>query len=261
MELESVRYELSEAVATVTIDRERQRNALNDQVLRELTDCMRRASKDPLVRGVVLTGSGDRAFCAGADLTGFADPSGTELEHHRSRGLFVELFQSMRQLGKPVVAAVNGHALAGGLGLALSADLIVCSEAAEFGTPEIRVGVWPMMIMPIIARNIGRKRALQLFMTAERISAATALDWGMVNRVVAADRVMPEARQLALQLCRFSPLVMQLGRDAFYATEDLDFDAALDYLQAQLTLVSLTEDFREGVTAFLEHREPRFQGR
>jgi enoyl-CoA hydratase len=253
-------YASHAGVATVTLNRPEQRNALSSGLIRELVATLRRVAADDSVRCMVLTGAGERAFCAGADLGGFAADA-SELQRHEDRGLFVELFTTMQHLGKPIVGCINGHALAGGFGLALSCDLLVAADNAQFGTPEIRVGVWPMMIMAIVTRNVGPKRAMQLFMTGDRIDAQTALQWGFVNRVVPLSEVRQNAQELALQLAGWSPIIMRLGRNAFYDIDGLDVDAALRHLQAQLTLVSLSDDFREGVSAFLQKREPNFTGR
>ncbi len=260
VELADVLYDVSDSVATITLNRPEQRNAVGPQMLRDLLQAFAAAKSDDAVRAVLLTGAGDKAFSAGADLAGFAADA-TEVARHRERGLFVDLFLDMQRLGKPIVGGINGHALAGGFGLALSCDLLVTSDSAMFGTPEIRVGVWPMMIMSIVVRNIGRKRAMQLFLTGERIDAATALQWGLVNRVVPAVEVRDNAFGWAKELTRWSPLVMRLGRDAFYDIDGLDVEAALRHLQSELTIVSLSDDFREGVMAFLEKRDPDFKGR
>ncbi len=261
MELTDVLYEASDdGVATITLNRPEQRNPLGPQMLRDLTSAMHAAREDAAVRAVVLTGAGDKAFCAGADLSGFAADAG-EVERHQGRGLFVDVFVACERLGKPLVGCINGHALAGGFGLALCCDLLVASDRATFGTPEIKVGVWPMMIMSIVSRNLGRKRAMELFMTGERIDAGTALQWGFVNRVVAPDEVRERAHGWAAEIAAWSPLIMRLGRDAFYAIDSMDYQTALQYLQAQLTVVSLSDDFREGVAAFLEKRAPEFHGR
>jgi len=260
MELEHVLYDVRDSVATVTLNRPEQRNALGPRMLRDLLHAFAAARDDSQVRTVVLTGAGDKAFSAGADLAGFAAEA-SEVERHRERGLFVELFLTMQRLGKPIVGCINGHALAGGFGLALSCDLLVAADTATFGTPEIRVGVWPMMIMSIVVRNVGPKRAMQLFLTGERIDAQTALAWGLVNRVVSSAEVRDASVAWARELTRWSPLVMRLGRDAFYDIDGLDIEAALRHLQSQLTVVSLSEDFREGVSAFLQKRDPDFKGR
>lgn len=260
MELEHVLYDVAGSVAVVTLNRPEQRNALGPQMLRDLFTAMGAAKQDSGVRTVLLTGAGDKAFCAGADLAGFAADA-TEVERHVERGLFVELFLALQRLGKPVIGCINGHALAGGFGLALSCDLLVAADTALFGTPEIKVGVWPMMIMSIVVRNLGRKRALQLFMTGERIDANTARDWGIVNRVVPAAEVRDVSLAWAKELTRWSPLIMRLGRTAFYDIDSLDVEAALRHLQSELTIVSLSDDFREGVAAFLQKREPQFKGR
>lgn len=261
MDLIDVLYEAdADGVATITLNRPERRNPLGPQMLRDLTSALLAAREDQGVRVVVLTGAGDKAFCAGADLSSFAAEAG-EVDRHAGRGLFVELFLTCEKLGKPLIGCINGHALAGGFGLALSCDLLVASEQATFGTPEIKVGVWPMMIMSIVTRNLGRKRALELFMTGRPISAATAHQWGVVNRLAPPAQVREQAHALAAEIAAWSPLIMRLGRDAFYATDSLDSESALRYLQAQLTVVSMSEDFREGVTAFLEKRTPSFRGR
>lgn len=261
MELRDALYEAADdGVATITLNRPEQRNALGPRMLADLTAALQQAKGDDAVRAVVLTGAGDKAFCAGADLAGFAAEA-TEVQRHLERGAFVELFLTCERLGKPLVGCINGHALAGGFGLALCCDLLVCSETATFGTPEIRVGLWPMMIMSIVNRNLGRKRAMELFMTGARIDAATALQWGFVNRVVPLAEVRENAHAWATEVAAWSPLIMHLGRDAFYAIDSLDYEVALRYLQGQLTVISMTDDFREGVTAFLEKRAPTFRGR
>lgn len=261
MELTDVLYEAGDdGVATITLNRPEQRNALGPQMLLDLTIALHGAKDDPAVRTVVLTGAGEKAFCAGADLAGWATDA-TEVQRHLERGGFVDLFLACEQLGKPLIGCINGHALAGGFGLALGCDLLVSADTATFGTPEIKVGVWPMMIMAIVTRNLGRKRAMELFLTGARIDAATALQWGFVNRVVPAAEVREHTHAWAAEIGGWSPLVMRLGRDAFYATDSLDYESALRYLQAQLTVVSLSDDFREGVSAFLEKRAPDFHGR
>lgn len=260
MELTHVLYETGDRVATVTLNRPEQRNPLSTAMMRDIVAALQAAQDDSEVRAVVLTGAGDKAFCAGADLGGFGGDA-SEVEKHLERSGFVEMFTAIERLGKPLIACVNGHALAGGLGLAMSCDLIVAADTATLGTPEINVGLWPMMIMAIINRNLPRKRAMELYMTGDRISAAQALDWGMVNRVVPAAEVREAAHRLAVRLAAKSPLIMRLGRDAFYTVDGMAYEPALRHLQSQLTVVTLSEDATEGVTAFLQKREPDFKGR
>ncbi len=260
MELSTVLYETLDGVATVTLNRPERRNALNTTLLRELLTALEAARDDPEVRVVILTGAGDKAFCAGADLGGIAAGAGP-IELHEERRHFVEVFTLVTRLGKPVIGCINGHALAGGFGLALSCDMLVAADTATFGTPEINVGLWPMMIMAIIGRNLPPKRAMELYMTGERIDAQTALSWGLVNRVVPVAEVRGVAWELARGLTGKSPLLMRLGRDAYFAIADLDFESALNVLHSQLTVLTLSEDAAEGTRAFLEKRRPNFRGR
>jgi enoyl-CoA hydratase/carnithine racemase len=173
----------------------------------------------------------------------------------------VELFTTMHALGKPIVAMVNGHALAGGLGLVVACDLAIASAAAEFGTTEIDLGLWPMMITAEIVRSVGRKKALELMVTGKRIDAAEAERIGLVTRVVPPERLEEETMALARDLARKSPTAMRLGLRAFYDTQDLDHRAALEYLQGQLAAVLATEDAAEGIAAVLQKREPVWKGR
>jgi enoyl-CoA hydratase/carnithine racemase len=260
MSLTHVLYEVRDHVATITLNQPEKRNPLSAQMLDDITAAMLQAQADDEARVVILTGAGDKAFCAGADLGGFGGDA-TEVEKHVGRGRFVDVFLTMEKLGKPIIGCVNGHALAGGFGLALCCDMLVAADTATLGTTEINVGLWPMMIMAMITRQLPAKRCMELFMTGERISADQAMEWGLVNRVVPQAQVREEAWRLAVTLTTKSPLILKLGRDAFYGIGGMGLEEALRYLQAQFTLVTLTEDSVEGITAFLEKREPHFKGR
>jgi len=257
--LEQVAVSVSEHVATVTLNRPEQRNPLSTMMLRDLAAAFRWCKREPDVRVVVLTGAGDRVFCAGADLGSF-DADMSHLERHRSRDLFVELFTLMASLGKPIVGRINGHALAGGIGLACACDLLVSTDTATFGTPEINVGIWPMMIQAILSRNIPRKVLLEMEMLGDRWTATQMQGFGVVNRVVPHEHLDSAVKDITDKLVKKSPVAMQLGRDSFYKQQDMEFAAALAYLHSQFTLVTLTDDSKEGIKAFFEKREPDFKG-
>jgi len=259
--LENVLLGVRERVATVTLNRPEQRNPLSAGMLGDLHAALAWCRYEPDVRVVVLTGAGDRAFCAGADLGSF-DADAPELRRHHDRHRFVDLFLLLQDLGKPVVGRINGHALAGGFGLACACDLLVAVESATFGTPEINVGVWPAMIQAVLARNLPRKVLLEMELLGERWTAARLHEIGLVNRVAATlDELDAVAAELAGRLAAKSPAVLRIGRDSFYRQQDMEFRAALEYLQAQLTLVTLSEDAKEGVSAFFQKRQPEFRGR
>lgn len=220
---------------------------------------LREAIADPNVRVIVFTGAGDKAFSAGGDLSGgFVDEP---MALHRARGVLAEIFRTMRRGGKPTVARVNGHALAGGFGLAASCDIVIAVDTAKFGMPEINVGLWPMMIGAVLQRLVPRKVALELMMTGRLFGADEAQRLGVVSRVVAVGDLDETVDETVAELTSKSAVVLALGRDAFYAVEDMGFDAALDHLQAGLSLVTMTEDAREGVSAFVEKRSPEWRGR
>jgi enoyl-CoA hydratase len=255
-----VLFEVDGSVARVTINRPERRNAMSYGVMHGLRQAMARARDDDAVRVVVLTGAGDRAFCAGADLGGIADNVGAAAAHE-GRGLLADLFRDMWSLGKPIVARVRGYALAGGFGLACACDLIVASDDSVFGTPEINVGLWPYMITVPLLRSMSPKTVLDLMMTGRRVDAHEGARLGFVQRVVPADELDATVELLALELARKSPLIMRWGRESFYRVLEMDADAALDYLQGMLTITTQTEDAAEGVAAFAEKRAPQWKGR
>jgi enoyl-CoA hydratase len=259
---EAVLLALDGAVATVTLNQPEKRNPLSVAMVRDLGAALAWCRAEPAVRVVVLTGAGDRAFCAGADLGSSFDSAAAPLDRHHDRRGIADLFVVLRDLGKPVVGRINGHALAGGFGLACACDLLLAVESANFGTPEINVGVWPMMISAVLARNLPRKVVLEMMLLGDRWTAEQLKEVGLVSRVAASLTELDElTAAVAAKLAAKSPAVLRLGRDAFYRTEDMTLEEALAYLHSQLTLVTLSEDSQEGVKAFLEKRETDFKGR
>ncbi len=257
---EAVRTALLDGVLTVTIDRPEQRNALNGDVNRGLLGALERARGDNDVRVVVLTGAGDRAFCAGADLGGLRPDAGA-VELHAARAMFADVLQAVRRLPKPVIARVNGAALAGGFGLALGCDLVVAADTATFGTTEVRVGMWPYLISAVIMEHLGPKRTMDLLLSGRRMAAAEALEWGLVNRVVPAADLDDAVADVAGGLLALSPVVLALGKESYAVASQLRRDEALPYLAGMLSLHLQTMDAAEGIAAFLQKRAPRWQGR
>jgi enoyl-CoA hydratase len=260
MDYAKITYEVSDGVATLALDDPDTRNALSDDLLAELIDALHGARLDDKVRCLVLTSTHETVFSSGGNLAGFA--AGVPLAHkHAMNERFPEVFRLLGELGKPSLCAANGHVLAGALGLALACDLIVAREDADFGTPEINVGLFPFMIMALIYRNVGRKKTAELMLLGERISAAEAERIGIVNRVAPGPRFDATVHDWATRLAAKSPLLMKLGKDAMYRQGDMALAEAFDYLRAQLTIALSTQDIQEGVRAFLDRRDPVWTGR
>ncbi len=253
-------YEVANGVATITLNEPATRNALSAEVLDGL---IVRSSALATTMPCALSCSPPRtrrssppAPTSAASLPTWRSCTSTSAQIGSS-----SLFKLIVGLGKPTLCAARGHVLAGALGIALACDLIVASEDATFGTPEINVGAFPFMIMALIYRNIGRKKANELLLLGERWSAQDALAAGLVNKVVPAGEFDAAVEEWAAKLASKSPLIMRLGKEAMRRQLDMPLDDALDYLRAQLTLAISTEDIVEGVTAFFEKREPEWKGR
>ena len=254
-----LRYETRGPRAVLTIDDPERRNPMSLETMAALVDGVARAAADDDVRVLVITGAGYKAFSAGGDLSGrFVD---APLADHDERGELAELFRALRRCGKPVIARVNGHAIAGGFGLAAACDIVIAVETATFGTPELQIGLWPMMIGAILQRLVPQRTALDLMLTGRRISAVEAQQIGIVSQVVAVDRLDAAVDETVARLLAVSPAALALGKHAFYAVEDMPLDAALDHLHTGLTAVAMTDDAAEGVAAFVEKRDPEWRGR
>lgn len=258
-------YEVSGPVATLTLNRPERRNPIGPSTVGELLHALHRAQHDPSVRVIVLTGAG-KIFSAGGDLGQMAAtdvPLQSGAAENRRAGTFADLMNGLAGTGygKPTIAKVNGHAMAGGLGLVVACDLAIAAEDASFATPEINVGLWPMMIMATIFRSVPRKRAFELVLTGDRIDAAAAERCGLITRAVPAERLDHEVAALCQKLAAKSPAVMQMGLAAYHKMQDMPLEPALRYLEGELLRVLGTEDAAEGVMAFLQKRAPVWKGR
>jgi enoyl-CoA hydratase len=250
-----VLYEVDDGIARITLNRPEARNALSFALLRELRDAFIRVKADATARVVILQGAGDRAFCAGADLRDMDDVSPGVLVQHENRGLFASLFPLMWNLGKPTIASVQGWALAGGFGLALSCDVVIASDRARFGAPEINVGLWPHIITVPLVRAMPHKKALELMMTGRIVDAYEGERIGFVNQVVSGEELASSVSEFAVALAQKSSAILRLGRDSFYTSLSMTAEEALQYQHAMLAITAGTADAHEGMSAFAEKRE------
>jgi enoyl-CoA hydratase len=260
MPYENLLVERDAGVLLVTINRPKVLNALNGPTLDELGGVVEEARQDATVRVVILTGAGDKAFVAGADINELAVQTPVGGREHARRGQ--ALFDRIERLGKPVIAAVNGFALGGGCELAMACTLRLAADSARFGQPEINLGIMPGYAgSQRLPRLVGRGRALHLLLTGDPITADEAWRIGLVNRVVPAAQLLDEARTLAHLLASKAPVAMRYILEAVAGGLDMPFADAVDYEATLFGLVSTTEDMREGTRAFLEKRKPTFTGR
>ena len=244
----------ADGVLHLHLDREEKRNALNAEIL----DGMLAALRDPGDARVVLITSAGKVFCSGADLVQMA-PDATGLEVHEGRGKVRQVIQAMADCPVPVVAAVQGLCLAGGVGIVLGCDVVIAAEDAAFGLPEVDLGIWPFMVSALLGRHVSPKRAMELMLSARRVPAAEALEMGLISRVV--QDVSAETESLVATLAAKPPVAVRLGKAAFKAAMESSLDAGLEAMQAQLSLLNSTEDASEGISAFLGKRKPEWKGR
>jgi enoyl-CoA hydratase/carnithine racemase len=258
---DAVHAEVRPGLHVITIDREGSRNALNEAVAEGIANALDAAEADPGCRVVVLTGRGDKAFCAGGDLKSTAGDAPFDVDPSDPRSFIVRLFRRMEACRLPIVARVNGHALAGGLGLLCACDLAVTTDTAKFGTPEVGVGVFPMMILPYMMRVLPARKLLELCLTGEAVSAAEALAMGLVNYVVPPAELDTKVDWLVARIAGKSPTAVRLGKMGFHAMRDMALDQSLEYAQLMLAMMSKTKDAAEGIAAFRAKRAPEWTGR
>ena len=249
----TIRVDHTGPIARITLNRPEKRNPIGPATCGELVQALGEIQAAPELRVVILTGAGP-VFSAGGDLAAMQPAAGPSAS-------LVDLLLAMHGLGKPIIAMVNGPALAGGLGLMVACDLVVAADTASFGTTEIAVGLWPMMITAEITRSVGRKKTLEMMLTGRKLDAAEALACGLVTRVVPAAELEAATTQLATELADRSPAALALGLHAFYRSQDMEMQPQLRYLEAELGRVLALDDAREGIAAFLGKRKPVWSGK
>ena len=255
---EELLYKVKDSTAFLTINRESKRNAISLEMISAFLDYLKEAGRDAEVHAVCITGSGEKAFCSGADLaTALADGDG---KRESGAKTYAELLKRMARFGKPTLARVNGPCLAGGLGLMLSCDIIIARNDAFFCTPEVNVGIFPMMIGALLFRNVSRKKTMEMVLTGRRVLAREAERIGLITRAVEPEYLDEEVRETLKRLISKSPIGMRIGKEAFHTMSDMPFDEAVDYLCEAFCKVTATEDAMEGMRAFMEKREPKFKG-
>jgi len=247
-------------ILRLVIDREGKRNSLSGDVLRGILREASAVEPGGDIRVIVVGSAGEKVFCSGADLAVMADDA-TGLEQHEGRGLLADVVLALRQCPVPVVARVQGLCLAGGIGLALGCDIVLASSEAQFGLPEVNLGLWPFMVSALLARHVSPKHAMDLMLTSERIDADTAYRMGLVSRVLAAETFAADVDAYVERLVGLPPVAVRLGKAAWIAVEETPLAPGLEAMQAQLSLLTTTRDAAEGVRAFFEKRPPNYEGR
>ena len=260
MELKNVIYEKSEGIAIITINRPDALNALNAETIDEILQCLEDIAKDDNVRAVILTGAGPKAFCAGADIK--AMKGMTALDARKLSQMGYKLCKAIENLEKPVIAAINGYALGGGLEVAMACDLRIASEKARMGQTEINIGLIPgwggTQRLP---RLVGKTLAKEMVFTGKMIDAQTAYQRGLVNEVVPPEQLMDAAKEMAKELASKAPVALKLSKMLINHGLETDLDTALVLEREAFGVVASTEDLQEGVSAFLEKRKPVFKGK
>ena len=248
-------------VQWITINRPERRNALNEEVVRTIDAAIVEAQGSRDLRAIVLTGTGDKAFCAGADLAKNAEGFAFAVDFSRPQHYVVDLFKRLQECKLPVIARVNGAAMAGGFGVLCACDLAVAADDVRFGTTEPRIGVTPMMILPYMQRALPPRQLQEMCITGEIFGAQELLDWGIANYVVPRAELDSKLDWLLARIVDKSPTALRLGKQAFHAMRDMSLRESLEYAQAMVPVMASTQDAKEGMGAFQEKRKPQWTGR
>lgn len=258
MKYEYLLVEADGPIAIVTLNRPDRRNALSLLLMEEMIDCFRTLSQKQEIRAIILAANGP-AFSAGHDLSELRDRQIGDYRHVFD--VCAELMTIIQSIAQPVIAEVQGIATAAGCQLVATCDLAVASEKSQFATPGVRIGLFCTTPMVALTRAIGRKRALEMLLTGTPLDARTAMQYGLVNRVVPAERLRDETYALARRIAEASPFTVSIGKQAFYTQIDLDQPKAYAYAKEVMSVNAMAEDAQEGIGAFLEKRAPCWRGR
>lgn len=247
-------------VLWLTINRAAQRNAFNASVIRGLGEGLKQAQASSDIRAIVITGAGDRAFCAGGDLSPSASGAPFSVNPARPRNYVVDFFKQVESCDVPVIARVNGHVLAGGLGLVCACDLAISVDTANFGVPEAQIGLFPMMIMPYMLRVIPLRRLMDMCLTGRPVKAEEAARLGLINEAVPAMDLDERLQVLLAAITKASPTAQRLGKHGLHAMRDMSLRQAWEFAELMLPTMAGTKDAIEGFTAFREKRPPVWTG-
>lgn len=257
---DSVLVENRGPVCWITINRPEKRNAINEQVINAIRTAVANTPANPDIRAIVLTGAGDKAFCAGADLGPGVQGGAFDVDYSQPRHYVIDLFKQLEECSLPVIARVNGHALAGGFGLACACDMAIAADDVKFGTPETRVGVAPMMILGYMMRVLSRRKLLEMCITGEQFTAAEALEMGVLNYVVPRAELDAKTQWLLDRITGKSPTAIRLFKQGFHSMQDMSLKEAFEYAQLMIAIMSSTPDAKEGKLSFQEKRSPKWSG-
>ena len=255
---EMVLHDVDGPVFRITLNRPDKRNALNHAVIEGIAAGLKRAPYIEGVRAIVLTGAGDRAFCAGGDLQ---PGGGFVFDFAQPRSPYGDLLKAARACPLPIVAAVNGACMAGGMGLLAMADLAISKDSARFGLPEAKIGLFPMQVMALMKEMVAPRTLRRWMLTGAPFDAAEALREGMLNEVVPDDQLDAATARLTEALAAASPTSLRRGKYALQAIEGMTTEQAVAFAEGQITLMALSEDAKEGLASFNEKRPPKFEGR